>query len=180
MGSTRSGSPTPRSSGKPALPDIICNTSPLQYLHQIGRLDLLPALVKCVIVPPAVAAEIVAGRASQVDLPDLATLEWLTIRRPSSAPALPLVTDLGAGETEVLALALESSDAVAILDDALARRVAATVGVRFTGTLGLLLDAKRAGLITAVAPVLDELQTLRFRIASHTRAAILKLARESE
>jgi len=89
------------------------------------------------------------------------------------------VTDLGAGETEVLALAVESSDAVAILDDALARQVAVTVGVRFTGTLGLLLDAKRAGLVTAVAPVLDELQALRFRIASHTRAAILKLAGES-
>jgi len=47
-------------------------------------------------------------------------------------------------QTEALALALESSDAVVILDDALARQVAATVGVRFTGTLGLLLDAKRA------------------------------------
>lgn len=160
------------------MPDIICNTSPLQYLHQVGSLGLLPALVERVIVPPAVVAEIAAGRAIHVDLPDISALEWIAVRRPASTPALPLVTDLGAGESEVLALALESSDAVAILDDALARQVATTVGVRFTGTLELLLDAKRAGLIQAVAPVLDELQALRFRIAPHTRQAILKRAGE--
>ena len=95
----------------------------------------------------------------------------------NAAPSDP--TGSGPAQRTLGAAPLESSDAVAILDDALARQVAVTVGVRFTGTLGLLLDAKRAGLVTAVAPVLDELQALRFRIASHTRAAILKLAGES-
>ncbi len=91
---------------------------------------------------------------------------------------MPLVTDLGAGETQVLMLALESSDAVVVLDDALARQLAEVLGIRLTGTLGLLLDARRAGLIPALAPVLDQLQALRFRLAPHTRAVVLKLAGE--
>jgi len=101
------------------------------------------------------------------------------MRRPKSAPVLPLVNDLGLGETEVLALALESSDAIVVLDDAMARRVAESLNLKLIGTLGVLLSAKRAGLIAAVAPMLDQLQALRFRIAPRTRAAVLGLAGES-
>lgn len=44
--------------------------------------------------------------------------------------------------------------------------------------LGILLDAERAGLITAVSPLLDQLQALRFRVAPETRRAVLALAGE--
>ncbi|MBI3301920.1 MAG: DUF3368 domain-containing protein [Deltaproteobacteria bacterium] len=162
------------------MPEIICNTSPIQYLWQLGLLHLLPTLTGRVVVPSAVVEELAVGRARGVDLPDPQALDWMITRRPVSLAALPLVNDLGPGETEVLALALESTDAVVILDDALARQVAETLGIRLTGTLGVLLDAKRAGLVPAVAPLLDQLQALRFRLASHTRAAVLKLAGETE
>lgn len=158
--------------------EVICNTSPIQYLYQIELLHILPALTERVIVPPAVVEELSVGKALGLNLPDLATLNWVTVRRPVSEPALPLVTDLGPGETEVLMLALELHEAVVVLDDALARRVAETLGLRLTGTLGLLLDAKRAGLITAVGRLLDQLEALRFRLAVHTRAAVIKLAGE--
>jgi hypothetical protein len=161
------------------LPEVICNTSPIQYLHQLGLLRLLPSLVESVTVPPAVVEEIAVGQAMGIDLPDLDALDWITIRHPVSAAALPMVTDLGAGETQVLALALESPDAVVIIDDGLARHVAETLGLRLTGTLGVLLDAKRKGFVSAVAPLLDQLHNLRFRLAPHTRAAILKLAGET-
>jgi len=160
------------------LPDVICNTSPLQYLHQIGMLHLLPSPVGTVIVPEAVAEELAIGRALGVPLPEPRGVEWIVVRRPVGAPALPLVTDLGPGETQVLALALESDDAIIVVDDDLARRAAEALGLRLTGTLGILLDAKRAGLIPAVGPLLDHLQQLRFRLAAHTRAAVLKLAGE--
>ena len=160
------------------MPEIICNTSPLQYLHQLNLLHILPALASKVIVPPAVVDELATGRAVGMSLPDPTDLEWVEIRRPLSASALPLVTDLGSGETEVLMLALESPDAVVILDDALARRVAETLNLKLTGTLGLLLDAKRAGQVTAVRPIIDQLQVLHFRLTEHTRAAVLKLAGE--
>lgn len=137
------------------MPELICNTSPVQYLFQAGLLHILPELAGRIIIPPAVAEELAIGRGAGVNLPDPTKLEWVTIRRPASAAALPLITDLGAGEAEVLMLALESREAITVLDDALARRAAAILRLRITGTLGLLLDAKRAGLIPAVGPVLD-------------------------
>ena len=88
------------------------------------------------------------------------------------------MADLGPGEAEVLMLALESQGTTVVLDDRLARRVAETLGLALTGTLGLLLDAKRAGLIRAVGPLVDQLQSLGFRLAPHTRAAVLRLAGE--
>ena|SRR5437879_617443 len=100
--------------------------------------------------------------------------------RPISTISLPQTRDLGEGETEVLTLALESHDAVVVLDDRLARKVADDLGLRFTGTLGLLIDAKKKGLVSTIEPLLDQLQSLRFRLSPATRAAVLKLVGEVE
>ena len=97
--------------------DVVCNTSPLQYLYQLGQIEILPSLVRRVIVPPAVLAQLRAGRDLGVAVPDVTTLDWVNVSKPTSTVVLPLVTDLGPGETEVLALALESRDRVAVLDD---------------------------------------------------------------
>ena len=79
----------------------------------------------------------------------------------------------------MLALALETPDSVCVLDDALARQIAGALQLRITGTLGVLIDAKRAALIPAVRPQLDQLHNLGFRLAAQTRAAVLKMAGES-
>ncbi|MGB7546082.1 MAG: DUF3368 domain-containing protein [Methanothrix sp.] len=76
-------------------------------------------------------------------------------------------------------LALETPGSIALLDDALARRVATAKGISIKGTRGLLLDARRSGHLPAVKPSLDRLQELGFRIAQQTRDAVLKLAGES-
>jgi len=52
------------------LPEVICNTPPLQYLHQLDLLDVLQALTDHIIVPPAVVHELAASRAHGVSLPD--------------------------------------------------------------------------------------------------------------
>jgi predicted nucleic acid-binding protein len=161
------------------LPEVICNTSPLQYLHQFGLLHLLPMLAGRVTVPPAVVQEPAAGRDLGLDLPDPARLDWIVVRSPTSQAALPLATDLGPGESQTLALALETPDSVVVLDDALARQVADALHVRFIGTLGLLLQGKRAGHLSSIAPLLDQLQALRFRLAPGTRTAVLRLAGEA-
>lgn len=91
------------------MPEVICNTSPLQYLHQLDLLHVLQALTEHIIILPAVVKELAVGRTQGVNLPDPTALEWVTVRQPASAPALPLVTDRGPGETEVLAPALETT-----------------------------------------------------------------------
>jgi predicted nucleic acid-binding protein len=161
------------------LPEVICNTSPLQYLYQLGLLDLLPGLIREIIIPLAVAEELEAGRALGLELPDVSSLDWITVRSPKQSGQEPSFTDLGRGETEVLLLALETSaEVILILDDRSARETAEQHGLKFTGTLGILLDAKHAGLIPAVTPYLDHLDSLGFHLARYTREAVLKLAGE--
>lgn len=160
------------------MPELIVDTSPIQYLYQTGLLDLLLALYQRATVPQAVVDELNEGHAHGISLPDLTALSWIQVKAVREDALLALATDLGRGEREVLALALQTPDALAVLDDGLARQYARLIGVGFTGTLGVLLKAKQAGHLTALAPVLAQLEQLRFRLDSATRQAVLKLAGE--
>src|SRR5947209_825243 len=51
----------------------------MQYLHQVGLLSIIPALVGPVLIPPAVDAELAVGRSLGLNLPDPATLAWVTL-----------------------------------------------------------------------------------------------------
>ena len=64
------------------------------------------------------------------------------------------------------------------VDDFLARRTAEALYIPLSGTLGVLLAAKRAGLIGEIAPLLDNLQNPRFWVSPVTLTAVLKLAGE--
>jgi predicted nucleic acid-binding protein len=161
------------------VPEAVCDVSPIQYLHQAGLLDLLRLRYGGITIPTAVAAELGEGTRRGVDLPSFESLDWIRVRQPTSRLLLPIVTDLGAGEREVLALGVESADSIVILDDALARRYARLLNLMLTGTLGVLLKSKETGHLPAVAPVLDRLEQLRFRLDPETRQAVLKLAGEA-
>ena len=151
--------------------------APLPAL-QLGLLDLLPDFYGEILIPESVVREIAAGRALGVALPELNTLPWIKVRGVAGLAVLPLVSDLGAGEREVLALALEADQPLVVLDDALARRVARRLDLALTGTLGLLLKAKQAGRIARLEPLLDRLEALNFRLDPDTRLSVLRLAGE--
>ena len=162
------------------MPAVISNTSPRQYLYQADALSLLPQLFGTLCVPEAVAAELQAGRQRNVRLPDPEALPWLTVRPVKQPALLPLVTHLGDGEKEVLALGLETPGSLLLLDDRDARRHARLLTLKVSGTLGVLLLAKERGKLDAVRPILDRLDALRFRIHPTTRQAVLRLAQEAD
>jgi predicted nucleic acid-binding protein len=89
--------------------EAICDTSPIQYLHQIGLLHLLAEFYARTIAPPAVVDELERGRVIGVDLPDLRALSWVTILAPEGLDKVPTAADLGAGEKEVLNRNAEST-----------------------------------------------------------------------
>ena len=62
-------------------------------------------------MPPAVVDELKEGQKAGIDLPNVSSLKWLNCRRPASIAALPLITDLGPGGSQVLALVLEAPGA---------------------------------------------------------------------
>jgi predicted nucleic acid-binding protein len=85
------------------MPEVVCNTSPLQYLHQVGALWILPSLYGRILIPKAVADEIGAGLRAGVNLPDLNDLDWLEICEMAHSP-WPMPRDIHRGEAEVIAL----------------------------------------------------------------------------
>jgi predicted nucleic acid-binding protein len=154
-----------------SLAPVVCNSSPLIALDQIGQLDLLERLFTSVLVPPAVVRE----TAPTVVLPG-----WITEQSPAQ-PIGPqiLSASLGLGESEAISLALEIHAAWIILDDRPARRLAQALGLTVIGTLGLLLAAKRRGYLAVVKPSLDSLVHHGFHIAADLYQRILTDAGES-
>lgn len=158
---------------------VISDTGPLSYLHRLRHLEILQRFYGRVIVPPAVVAELNLGLRLGKDLPDVTTLEWIELRTPP-ARALQGIDGLGAGETEGIALSRSIAGSLLLLDDGHARQVASSLGLRITGTVGVLLVAKERGLLQRVGPELDRLQTFGFRLAGPVRRAVLEQAGETD
>ena len=98
---------------------VVCNTSPLLYLHQVSNLELFAKLYGELTVPPAVESELRAGQERGIDVPVISEIEWIRIRPPSAKSFLPALVDLGPGEAEVIALGLEFQGSLLVLDDQL-------------------------------------------------------------
>jgi predicted nucleic acid-binding protein len=160
------------------VPQAVSNTSPLLYLHRLGQLDLLHAMLSRVLVPEAVVGELVAGARARADVPVLAEVDWIEVRAASVAARDRVTPALHAGEREALALALEIPDAIVVVDDGAARREAAALGLRLVGTVGVLVLARQKGLVPAIAPLLDTLVQLGFRLDHGVRAKALRLTGE--
>jgi uncharacterized protein len=89
-----------------------------------------------------------------------------------------LANGLGADELQVIALAKETAENLALLDDRRARRFAHLLGVTYSGTLGVLLKAKQQGLLGRLEPVCDTLEQRGFRLSPRTRKSVLSMVGE--
>ena len=136
----------------------VLNASPLILFARVNRLDLVEKLSTQAIVPDAVIDEIRAGEAD--DPSANAGLSFAQSRRVPNVLLPDTVThwDLGSGESQVIAHALQGSN-WAVLDDLAARRCAATLQIPVLGSIGIVLRAKRAGLLASAAPLMTQLKT---------------------
>ncbi|MBI2437754.1 MAG: DUF3368 domain-containing protein [Lentisphaerae bacterium] len=148
--------------------EIISNASCLIALMNIGRLTILHELYGHIVISPEVAREV----------GDIAE-PWIEIREvkdQQTLKALASIVDMG--EAGTLALAMEHKEAVAVLDDLKARRLATELNVPFTGLMGVLLKTKENGIIAAVGIILTELKQAGFRISTVMENEVLRLAQE--
>lgn len=159
---------------------VVSNSGPLITLAAIGRLSLLGALFKDVAIPQAVFDEVVTHGSGEPGSVETSEATWIRISRVTDELAVNLLQEsLGAGESEAIVLAEELNARYVLIDDALARKKAAHIGLRMTGTLGILLMAKEAGLIPNVKPILDELRQTDFRMGERVYQDVLSRAGES-
>lgn len=162
---------------------VVSNTSPLSALSIIGRLGLLHERFGTVRIPEAVWIELsrldhVSGKQALVK----AHAEgWLEVHRISCHPmAGVLAVTLDAGESEAIAMSLEWPADLLIMDESSGRAMARNLKVKLTGTLGLLLQAKRSGRIPSLKFEMDRLvQDAGFFVSDRIRNTFLAEAGES-
>jgi len=134
----------------------VVNASPLILLGALRKLDLLVMLAPSLVVPKAVICEVAAG--AERDEATSVLVAWAQERMRPDVPVAATVSswDLGAGESQVIAHCLTRS-AVAVLDDGEARACAQGHNLPVIGTLGVILRARKLGLISAARPLIEEL-----------------------
>jgi predicted nucleic acid-binding protein len=85
-----------------------------------------------------------------------------------------LETYLDLGESSAIALAMEMKDSLLILDDLKARKFAKRLGMKFTGSLGVINKAKEIGVVKTIKPIIDELRKTNFRVSDKIIEFILE------
>lgn len=128
---------------------VIVNATPLIALALLERLDLLRQMFEEVLVPAAVYDEVAFQGAGRPGAMAIAQADWLQVAAPEAVPTIePMLMGLDEGEMQVLLLARERQPDWVLIDERHGRRVAKAMGLPVKGTLGILLAAALAGLLS--------------------------------
>jgi hypothetical protein len=161
---------------------VASNTSPISNLAIIGRLNLLQSQFREVRIPGAVQSELgqPPHRAALAEIQQALQDGWIKPQALREAKiARLLATDLDPGEAEAIALALELSADLILLDERDGRSAAERAGLKVTGVLGVLLRAKIDGQIPLVKPEIEALRTRsRFFLSPQLQEKVLAIAGE--
>ena len=149
---------------------VVSDTSGLSVLITVGREDLLPKLFQKVYIPEAVRRELQSFHSK---LP--AWLECLAVSKgKEKTPG-----HLGKGEWEAILLAEQTRADLLLMDEKPGRRVAKGRGLQVIGVLGVLVQAKKEGLIGELGPLLQEMvSTAGFFLSPDLLQAALRSVNE--
>ena len=159
---------------------IVCDTSPINNLAAINQLYLLQQLYGTVIIPESVYRELTDPSFPVAGATEVKTFDWIqTLAVRDRALVEALSSELDIGEAEAIALAVEIRADQVLIDEHRGRLVAARFNIRYTGILGILVEAKSQGLISDVKPLLDALiNQAGFWIAKPLYDRVLRLTDE--
>lgn len=136
----------------------VANASPLILLGKVGQVGLLAQLSDELVIPGAVIREVAAKPDGQKAMEELVGISGVRIEPDLPVSRVIDAWDLGPGESQVLAVSVGLPGTRAVLDDLEARRCAASIDVLVIGTLGVVLRAKRKGVVPAARPLLERLR----------------------
>lgn len=125
---------------------VISNTTPLIALSSINKLELLHLLYGEINIAEAVKDEINAGGTIEVDNPEF--IDWIKIHDNIYDIREKLLFELDEGEKQTILVALDyQNDPLLLIDERKGRKIASNLGLKIKGTLGILADAKKRGMI---------------------------------
>lgn len=149
---------------------IISNSSCLIILDKLGSLNFLQKLYSKNTIPKAVKEEVFKSK----PVPD-----WIDVVEITQPAAYRILEkNLGHGESEAITLSIELNADLFIVDDSAARKMAQKMGIKITGVIGVLLEAKKAGFIKELKPLLEFMIGEGFRVSKLVYEEALKLAGE--
>jgi predicted nucleic acid-binding protein len=118
---------------------VFSNTTPLIALSSIQPLELLPQLFHRVHVVREVVEECLAG--GPIAVPDLQQLDWMEIVESTAVAHPSVLLELDKGEKHTIDMARKRQADWIVMDEKIGRNMAEYLGLRVTGTLGVLLKA---------------------------------------
>lgn len=147
---------------------IISDTSCIILLDKLGELNLLNKLFGQIIITQEIADEF------KKELPD-----WFTVVNPTNKTYQKILeASLDKGEASAIAFAIEQSNCLLIIDDYKGRKYAEQLGIKITGTLGVIIAAKQTGHIKSVKPLLVKIKKTDFRLSPDLEMRALKKSGE--
>jgi predicted nucleic acid-binding protein len=151
---------------------VVSDTSVITSLIQIGRDGLLKDLHGAVLIPEAVYQELLR---THVTIPS-----YLEVRQVSNRQmVIRLEVELDLGEAEAIALAKETNADLLLIDEKLGRQVAVREGLRIAGLIGLVVEAKRRGIVDSVRNFIAQLEKeAGFRVSDAVKEEAFRQARE--
>lgn len=149
---------------------VVSDTTVLIALSRIGKLELLEKLWGTVAVPEAVYQEAINDLPGSREIADAMEAGWLQVRKVESQDTVRLLQAgglKGRGECECIVLAREIGAKAILTDDKKARKTALACGVERAGTLGLLVQAVKEGVLTRqeALAALEALVKTNFRVS---------------
>lgn len=156
----------------------VLDASPLITLGKTSKITLLERMGTDIVIPEGVVRELDRGSANDPARKWIHAEGASRIRTLVEIPALIRSWDLGAGETEVISWAYLNPGYEAVLDDRAARNCAYSLGIRVKGTIGIILLAKKEGILPLVKPLLIDLMESGSRISPELFRAACKLVNE--
>jgi len=147
------------------MPEMISNTSCLIALSNIGMLDILRRMYGSITVTEEVASEFGESIPS-----------WMRVVSVQDQKAVRILqSNVDLGEASTIALAMEREGAVIILDDLKARKLAESLAMKFTGTIGVLVKARQRGFLESTEECLYRLHDCGFRLSAAVEAALREI-----
>ena len=158
---------------------IVTNTGPLIILSKINQLELLKQMFTSVAIPPAVYRELMAKSGIEVRRLDVALTQFIEItKEPELTPEIRAITNhLDAGEQHAIALA-HAKNTTLIIDERLGRQAARQLGLTVTGSVGVLIEGKKRGYVSAVTPLLKSARQQGYWLSDELIAIAAKMAGE--
>ncbi len=157
---------------------LVVNASPIISLAKIGCADFLLQLYGQLVVPEGVFQEINVHREHDQAVEWLRDQDYKAIVRSIEVPEIISEWNLGKGESQVIAFAFQNRDFTAAIDDKAAKKCAEVFNISISGTIAIIIKAKKMDLTPRVEPLLLALRSNGFRVSDKIIMSALQIAEE--